>query len=71
MKPELEQLAGMQSLDAVADLFEASPRDSFTKDEVVRTIRAARLHLFDFDCNLAYEMASASYPLTLDTSLPS
>ena len=77
----LQQLAGMQTLDTAADLFGASPRGSFTREEVVRTLRALKENLFDFDCYLAYEMAIemgkalemalTSAPLPLSTSNPS
>jgi hypothetical protein len=69
--PELQQLAGMQTLDTAADILEASPRGSFTREEVVRTLRALKECLFDFDCYLAYEMALTSAPLPLNTSNPS
>jgi hypothetical protein len=69
--PELQQLAGMQTLDTAADILEASPRNSFTREEVVRTLRALKECLFDFDCYLAYEMALTSVPLPLNASNPS
>ena len=45
----LQQLAGMQTLDTAADLFGARPRESFTREEGVRTLRALKENLFDFD----------------------
>jgi hypothetical protein len=71
LMPELEQFAGMQSLDTAADLFEASPRDSFSRVEIVRTLRALKGHLFDADCVMAYEIALSSAPLPLPPSTPS
>jgi hypothetical protein len=66
--PELEQLAGLQTLDTAADLFEASPRQTLTRDEVVQTLRSLKLNLFDFDCNVAYHIALSDQPLPLTPS---
>jgi hypothetical protein len=54
---DLQQFAGMQTLDTAADIFEVSPRESFTKAEVVRTLRALKENLFDEQCVAAYEIA--------------
>ena len=69
--PELHQLAGMQTLDTAADILGASPRELFTREEVVKTLRALKECLFDFDCVLAYEMAISQAPLPLSSSNPS
>jgi hypothetical protein len=55
--PDLEQLAGLQTLDTAADIFEASPRQTFTREEVVRTLRNLKENLFDDQCVAAYEIA--------------
>lgn len=69
--PDLEQLAGLQTLDTAADIFEASPRQTFTRQEVVRTLRALKENLFDEDCVAAYEIAMSNGLPSVPLSEPS
>lgn len=55
--PPLEQLAGLKALDTAADIFEGSPKETFTRAEVVRVLRGLKSELFDADCTAAYEIA--------------
>jgi hypothetical protein len=69
---DLEQFAGMQTLDTAADIFEVSPRETFSKAEVVRTLRGLKENLFDGDCVAAYEIAMTDgLPSVLPLSPPS
>jgi hypothetical protein len=52
-----EQLAGLLSLDTAADIFAASPRETFSRQEIVNTLRALKYELFDDECVAAYAIA--------------
>ena len=69
--PDLDQLACMQTLDTAAELFEASPRETFTRAEVASTLRALKSELFEADCVAAYEIALLDFALPLPLSQPS
>jgi len=61
----------MMALDTAADVFEASPRQSFTNDEVVRTLRALKSEMYDPLVVAAYEIAVSDTPIPLPLSQPS
>ncbi len=62
-------IASLATLDAVADLFEASPREAISPAEVARTVRALKVELFDPLVVAAYEMSHTPFDWT--TSTPS
>ena len=69
--PDLEQFAGMQALDTAAEIFEAAPQQTFTREHVARVLRGLKENLFDDDCVLAYEIAMVDGLPSVPLSEPS
>lgn len=68
---ELEQYAALVTLDTAADVFEGSPRQSFTRDEVIRTLRNLKGEFCDDQVIGAYELAISGVDIALPLSQPS
>lgn len=69
--PDLEQLACLQTLDIAADLFEASPRETFTRAEVARLLRSLKSEVSDPIILAAYEISLLDLLGPLPLSRPS
>ena len=68
---ELEQYAALITLDTAADVFEASPRETFTRDDVIRTLRNLKGEFCDDQVVGAYELAISGVDIVLPLSEPS